>query len=289
MTTGDELFNRVLARSLQDLGVLRSALAGRSYYSAGVPWYATLFGRDSLISATQVLAFEPDVAADTLRLLGGLLGREHDDARDEEPGKVLHELRVGEPATLGETPFARYYGTADATPLWLALLCDHADWSGNLDLFRELRPQVDAALDWVDRHGDLDGDGLIEYQRRAEHGLANQGWKDSWDGVPDAAGAPLEPPDRAGGGAGLRDPRAARHCRAVRSRRRPGAGAAAARPGRRDRAGAGALLAAGDRLRMRSASTAPSSPARGTDLEPGASALGRRALARARALRCATR
>ena len=107
---------------------------------------------------------------------------------------MLHELRVGEPATLGETPFARYYGTADATPLWLALLCDHTDWSGSLDLFRELRPQVDAALDWVDRHGDLDGDGLIEYQRRAEHGLANQGWKDSWDGVPDAAGAPLEPP-----------------------------------------------------------------------------------------------
>ena len=183
VVTGDELFNRVLARSLQDLGLLRSALGRHSYYSAGVPWYATLFGRDSLISAMQMLAFEPDTAADTLRLLGGLLGREHDDARDEQPGKVLHELRVGEPATLGETPFARYYGTADATPLWLTLLCDHADWSGSLDLFRELRPQVDAALDWIDRHGDLDGDGLIEYRRRAEHGLANQGWKDSWDAV----------------------------------------------------------------------------------------------------------
>ncbi len=194
VTTGDVMFDRVLARSLRDLATLRSSLGAHSYYSAGVPWYATLFGRDSLIAAMQMLAFEPDVAADTLRLLGGLLGREHDDAREEQPGKVLHELRVGEPAALGETPFARYYGTADATPLWLALLCDHADWSGSLGLFLELRPQVDAALRWVDRHGDLDGDGLIEYRPRTADGLVNQGWKDSRDGVPDAGGVPLEPP-----------------------------------------------------------------------------------------------
>jgi glycogen debranching enzyme len=115
-----------------------------------------------------------------------------DDARDEEPGKVPHELRVGEPATLGETPFARYYGSADSTPLWLCLLCDHADWTGDLELFRELRPQVDAALAWLDRR--LDGDGLIEYDRRAPGGLLNQGWRDSPSGVPDAAGRPLEPP-----------------------------------------------------------------------------------------------
>jgi glycogen debranching enzyme len=190
----EELFDRVLARSLQDLDMLRSQLAGRSYYSAGVPWYATLFGRDGLIAAMQMLAFEPDVAADTLRLLGGLLGHEVDDTRDEQPGRVLHELRVGEPAALGETPFARYYGTVDATPLWLSLLSDHADWSGNLELFRELRPQVDATLDWMERCGDLDGDGLIEYLRRAPNGLVNQGWRDSWDGVPYADGTPLEPP-----------------------------------------------------------------------------------------------
>jgi glycogen debranching enzyme len=190
----EELFDRVLARSLQDLEMLRSQLAGRTYYSAGVPWYATLFGRDGLIGAMQMLAFEPDVAADTLRLLGSMLGREVDDTRDEQPGRVLHELRVGEPATLGETPFARYYGTVDATPLWLSLLSDHADWTGSLDLFRELRPQVDAALDWMERYGDLDGDGLIEYQRRAPDGLVNQGWRDSWDGVPYADGTPLQPP-----------------------------------------------------------------------------------------------
>jgi glycogen debranching enzyme len=188
----DELFDRVLGRSLADLELLRSDHDGHPYYAAGVPWFATLFGRDSMIAATQMLAFAPEVAAGTLRALGGLLGRVVDDARDEEPGKVPHELRVGEPATLGETPFARYYGSADSTPLWLGLLCDHADWTGDLELFRELRPQVDAALAWLDRH--LDGDGLIEYRRRAPGGLLNQGWRDSPSGVPDVAGRPLEPP-----------------------------------------------------------------------------------------------
>lgn len=188
----DELFDRVLGRSLADLALLRSDLDGHPYYAAGVPWFATLFGRDSLIAATQILAFGPEVAAGTLRALGGVLGRVVDDARDEEPGKVPHELRVGEPATLGETPFARYYGSADSTPLWLGLLCDHADWTGDLELFLELRPQVDAALAWLDRH--LDGDGLIEYRRRAPGGLLNQGWRDSPSGVPDVAGRPLEPP-----------------------------------------------------------------------------------------------
>jgi glycogen debranching enzyme len=190
----DELFDRVLARSLTDLDVLRSELDGRSYYAAGVPWFATLFGRDSLIAATQTLAYDSDVAADTIRLLGDRLGRALSDAHDEDPGKVLHELRVGEPAALGETPFARYYGSADSTPLWLCLLADHADWSGSLALFGELRPQLDEALAWIDGYGDRDGDGLIEYLCRARHGLRNQGWKDSPDGVPDADGDPVEPP-----------------------------------------------------------------------------------------------
>jgi glycogen debranching enzyme len=190
----DELFDRILARSLQDLDLLRSELDGQSYFAAGIPWFATLFGRDSLITAMEALSFWPRISEETLRLLGGLLGRELDDDRDEEPGRVLHELRVGEPAALGETPFARYYGSADATPLWLCLLADHADWSGSLNLFRELRPQVDAALGWIDHHGDLDGDGLVEYRRRSPHGLENQGWRDSPDGVPDAGGRPLAPP-----------------------------------------------------------------------------------------------
>ncbi len=190
----DQLFNRILQRSLDDLELLHSELDGQSYYAAGVPWFATLFGRDSLITAFQTLSFVPGIAEGTLRLLAGRLGRQYDDERDEEPGKVLHELRVGEPAALGETPFARYYGSVDATPLFLCLLCQHADWSGNLDLFRELREPANAALEWIDRYGDLDGDGLVEYRRRSAHGLESQGWKDSADGIPDDAGEPLVAP-----------------------------------------------------------------------------------------------
>jgi glycogen debranching enzyme len=194
VTSDDQLFNRILQRSLDDLELLRSELDGQSYYAAGLPWFATLFGRDSLITAFQTLSFVPGVAESTLRLLAGRLGTEVNDERDEEPGKVLHELRVGEPATLGETPFARYYGSVDATPLFLCLLGGYADWSGNLDLFRELRGPAEAALEWIDRYGDVDGDRLVEYRRRSEHGLETQGWKDSADGIPDDAGEPLVAP-----------------------------------------------------------------------------------------------
>jgi glycogen debranching enzyme len=191
---GDELFNRILERSLTDLEVLRSELDGHAYYAAGLPWFATLFGRDSLITAFETLSFMPGVAESTLRLLAGRLGTRVDDERDEEPGKVLHELRVGEPAALGETPFARYYGSVDSTPLFLCLLGRCADWSGDIELFRELRDPVDAALEWIDRYADLDGDGLVEYRRRSPLGLETQGWKDSPDGIPDESGEPLRAP-----------------------------------------------------------------------------------------------
>jgi glycogen debranching enzyme len=194
VTSDEQLFDRILERSLDDLELLHSELDGQSYYAAGVPWFATLFGRDSLITSFQTLSFVRGVAEETLRLLAGRLGQEYNDERDEEPGKVLHELRVGEPATLGETPFARYYGSVDATPLFLCLLGRHADWAGNLDLFRELRAPAEAALEWIDRYGDLDGDGLVEYQRRSPHGLVTQGWKDSVDGIPDDEGEPLGAP-----------------------------------------------------------------------------------------------
>jgi glycogen debranching enzyme len=194
VTTDDQLFNRILERSLDDLHLLHSELDGQSYYAAGVPWFATLFGRDSLITSFQMLSFVRGIAEQTLRLLAGRLGQEYNDERDEEPGKVLHELRVGEPAALGETPFARYYGSVDATPLFLCLLGRHADWSGNLDLFRELRGPAEAALEWIDRYGDLDGDGLVEYRRRSPHGLVTQGWKDSADGIPDDDGEALSGP-----------------------------------------------------------------------------------------------
>jgi glycogen debranching enzyme len=192
--TDDELFNRVLRRSLLDVRMLHSRRGADGYYAAGVPWYATLFGRDSLICATQLLAFDPPMAEQTLRVLAGLIGTRDDPDHDEEPGKVLHELRTGEIARLGLSPLARYYGTVDATPLFLCLLCEHADWSGDLSLFRELRGEIDAMLGWIDGPGDRDGDGLLEYEQRARTGLRNQGWKDSDEGVLDERGAPLEPP-----------------------------------------------------------------------------------------------
>ena len=194
VATDDELFDRVLRRSLLDVRMLHSRLGADGYYAAGVPWYATLFGRDSLICATQMLAFDPPMAEQTLRVLAGLIGTRDDPAHDEEPGKVLHELRVGEVARLGLSPLARYYGTVDATPLFNCLLAEHADWTGDLALFRELRGEVDAMLGWIDGPGDRDGDGLLEYRQRAETGLRNQGWKDSDEGVLDERGTPLEPP-----------------------------------------------------------------------------------------------
>jgi glycogen debranching enzyme len=192
--TDDELFNRVLRRSLLDIRMLHSRHGEDGYYAAGVPWYATLFGRDSLITANQLLAFDPPAAEGTLRVLAGLLADADDPEHDAEPGKVLHELRVGEVARLGLSPLARYYGTVDATPLFLNLLTEHADWTGDLALFRELRDEVEAMLGWIDGPGDRNGDGLLEYRQRAPTGLRNQGWKDSDEGVLDATGAPLEPP-----------------------------------------------------------------------------------------------
>jgi glycogen debranching enzyme len=195
VVTDDELFNRVLRRSLLDMRMLHSHREGDGYYAAGVPWYATLFGRDSLIAATQMLAFDPPMAEQTLRVLAKLVGTRDDPEHDEEPGKVLHELRSGEVARLNLTPLARYYGTVDATPLFLCLLTEHADWSGDLALFEELREPVDAMLGWIDGPGDRDRDGLLDYKQRAGGaGLRNQGWRDSDEGVLDEHGVPLEPP-----------------------------------------------------------------------------------------------
>jgi glycogen debranching enzyme len=194
VSVDEELVQRVLRRSLLDLRALESELDGLTYYAAGLPWYATLFGRDALITSMQTLAFNPQVAERTLRLLAARLGTRIDDEHDEEPGKVLHELRRGEIAELGLTPLARYYGTVDATPLFLCLLAEHAHWTGSLAVFDELRPQVDQALRWIDAYGDLDGDGLIEYSCRSPAGLVNQGWKDSWDGIVDEDGVPLRAP-----------------------------------------------------------------------------------------------
>jgi glycogen debranching enzyme len=183
-----------LGRSLTDLLTLRDELDGQRYYAAGIPWFSTLFGRDSLIAAYQTLAFEPSVAAETLRLLASRQGANHDAWRDEEPGKILHELRVGELARLHEIPHTPYYGSVDSTPLFLVLLARHAAWTGRLDLFRELRSNVDRALGWIDANIAASGTGYVTYHSTTRRGLVNQGWKDSGDGIVDADGSVAEPP-----------------------------------------------------------------------------------------------
>ncbi len=179
--TDSRVFDTVFDRALRDLHLLTSTLRGHRYFAAGVPWYVTPLGRDSLIAALETLANEPWMAEETLRLLATLQGTADDDWRDEEPGKMMHELRVGEMARLGEIPQTPYYGSVDATPLFLLLLIRHAQWTGRLDLFRELRPHVEAALAWIDRN--MRQSGFLSYDTTSSRGLANQGWKDSGDAI----------------------------------------------------------------------------------------------------------
>jgi glycogen debranching enzyme len=160
--------------------------------AAGLPWFLTLFGRDTLITAYQTLGFGPGLAYGALVSLAQLQGRKCDDFRDEEPGRILHEVRNGELTLVGQMPHNPYYGSADSTPLWLILLSEYWRWTGDDDLVRSLRPAAVAALQWIDRYGDRDGDGYVEYQTKTPHGLGNQCWRDSWDGVQTADG--LIPP-----------------------------------------------------------------------------------------------
>ena len=193
--TNSLLLGRVMDRSLNDLRMLRCTLdEGASYFAAGVPWFVALFGRDSIITALQTLAYDLGIAEHTIRLLAKYQGKELNRWREEEPGKILHELRVGEMAHLGEIPHTPYYGTVDATPLWLVLVGRHATWSGETRLFKELRPQIEAALNWIEQYGNVDGDGYIKYACKTEKGLENQGWKDSGDGIVNADGSLAKPP-----------------------------------------------------------------------------------------------
>jgi glycogen debranching enzyme len=192
--TSDPVLDRVQQRSLLDLHMLRSRLNGHEYFAAGVPWYVTLFGRDSIISALESLAFQPDIAADTLRLLAHYQGTKVDHWRDEEPGKILHELRVGELAHDNDIPQTPYYGSVDSTPLFLILLGYEAAWSGSLRLFHELRDNIERALRWLTDYGDADGDGYVEYASKSGKGLFNQGWKDSGDAISNIDGSLAKPP-----------------------------------------------------------------------------------------------
>jgi len=179
--------DHIYRKSLVDLAALRFEpliLPGTSLPAAGLPWFMTLFGRDSLIASYQALPFAPELAEATLRVLAARQGAKVDDFRDEEPGKILHEIRFGELTTFGERPHAPYYGTADATPLFLVLLDEYERWTGDTGLVRELEPGARAAIEWIDGYGDRDGDGYVEYERRnTETGLENQCWKDSWNSI----------------------------------------------------------------------------------------------------------
>ena len=174
-------------RSLVDLAALRFSpiSAGRhSLPAAGLPWFMTMFGRDSILTSLQALPFTHELAATTLRELALRQGTRIDDFRDEDPGRILHELRYGEMTAFEERPHSPYYGSADATPLFVVLLDEYERWTGDTKLVRELEFEARAALNWIDQYADLQGNGYIAYQRRNEDtGLENQCWKDSWDSI----------------------------------------------------------------------------------------------------------
>jgi glycogen debranching enzyme len=174
-------------RSLVDLAALRFAppiSGGHSLPAAGLPWFMTMFGRDSIFTSLQALPFTPELAATTLRALGSWQGSRVDDFRDEDPGRILHELRYGEMTAFEERPHSPYYGCADATPLYVVLLDEYERWTGDRRLVRDLEREARAALHWIDAYADLMGNGYVWYQRRNEEsGLENQCWKDSWDSI----------------------------------------------------------------------------------------------------------
>jgi glycogen debranching enzyme len=179
ISTSNELMDSLLRDSYAALAMISSRTERGHFILGGIPWFATLFGRDSIITALSMLPFNPSLARGTLRMLASLQGSEVNDARDEQPGKIVHEIRDGEMAHTGEVPFGRYYGSVDSTPLFLWLLGRYVAVTGDLELAHELWPKAELALEWIERWGDRDGDGYVEYLRETPGGLANQGWKDS--------------------------------------------------------------------------------------------------------------
>jgi glycogen debranching enzyme len=195
--TPDVNLASVLSRSVEDLGALRIFDPEHPRWpvmAAGAPWFMALFGRDSLMTAWMLLPWDPGLTVGTLRTLAAWQGSEVDAASEEEPGKILHEVRFGPAASFALGGRSAYYGSIDATPLFVMLLAELQIWGGKENVIESMLPHADRALEWIENYGDADGDGFVEYRRKTSHGLVNQGWKDSWDGINFADGTIAEPP-----------------------------------------------------------------------------------------------
>lgn len=194
MESSNELFNEAIRRAIADLYMLITEKPTGLYPYAGIPWFTAVFGRDALITAYQALWLDPAIARGVLRFLAATQATAVDPVADAEPGKIVHEMRNGEMAELGEVPFRRYYGSVDSTPLFLMLAGAYVERTHDDNTVQQIWPQLDAAMEWIERYGDRDGDGFVEYYRATGSGLQNQGWKDSSDSIFHADGTLAEGP-----------------------------------------------------------------------------------------------